>query len=155
MALTRPTTYKLVLTFLILGSVAAAVWTVNLIERPSADSLATTAAPIFTLGANQALPGDPITFTLTNTTASDITLPSAAPYVVRNDTTAVYSPVSDQLITTLKPGETHQWIWNQQDDAGQRVAAGAYTIAVMYQAGTTPGTVAGVVGIHDAAAIAR
>ena len=147
---------QLVLGIAIFGALAASVWTVLTIERPSADSITASSAAVLTTSTSQVLPGDPITFTLTNTTAADITLPAAAPYVVRNSSVAIFTPISAQTIATLKPGASHSWTWNQQDDSGHRVAEGTYSIIVTYLAGSTPVSASSIVGIHTvSAAIAQ
>ena len=72
-----------------------------------------------------------VCFTLENQSQAEYILPSLAPYAIFNKEkpeVAIYSPVSAQVITPLKPKEVKKWCWDQKDIEGKEVSSGDYFV---------------------------
>jgi hypothetical protein len=72
-----------------------------------------------------------VCFTLENQSQAEYILPSSAPYAIFNKEkpeVAIYSPVSAQVITPLKPKEVKKWCWDQKDIEGKEVSSGDYFV---------------------------
>jgi len=72
-----------------------------------------------------------VCFTLENQSQTEYILPSPAPYAIFNKEkpeVAIYSPVSAQVITPLKPKEVKKWCWDQKDIEGKEVSSGDYFV---------------------------
>lgn len=79
--------------------------------------------------------GQNICFVFENLSGENIYLPSSAPWAVFSEEkpeTAIYSPVSAQVITTIKSGEKRAWCWNQYDIEGKQVSSGNYFIRISF-----------------------
>lgn len=79
--------------------------------------------------------GQNICFVFENLSGENIYLPSSAPWAVFSEEkpeTAIYSPVSAQVITTIKSGEKREWCWNQYDIEGKQVSSGNYFIRISF-----------------------
>lgn len=75
--------------------------------------------------------GEDVCFILENKSNDELLLPSSAPYAIFNKEkpeVAIFSPISGQVITTLKTNEKKQWCWNQKDIEGQEVPSGDYFV---------------------------
>ena len=74
---------------------------------------------------------EPIAFRLINNCDEDLILPNPAPWIVRDSRgEIVFSPVSPQVTTRIKPGSFKEWSWNQKDDQGRNVKPGTYHIEI-------------------------
>jgi hypothetical protein len=72
-----------------------------------------------------------VCFTIENQSQTEYILPSSAPYAIFNKEkpeVAIYSPVSAQVITSLKPKEVKKWCWEQKDIEGKEVSSGNYFV---------------------------
>ena len=120
----------------LLGAGVAGFLSVATFNQPSADTLAT---PTVTLRAvpTSATGTTPIMLTLTNSGTTPISLPSAAPYMVWQGSNPIYAPTLDASTVSVAAGGTRQWTWNEQNDDGDHVSAGSYTITVPYEQGGT------------------
>lgn len=79
--------------------------------------------------------GQKVCFVFENTSGKEVYLPSSAPWAVFSEEkpeTAIYSPVSAQVITVLKNGEKKEWCWNQQDIEGKEVPPGSYFVRITF-----------------------
>jgi hypothetical protein len=77
------------------------------------------------------LKAEQVCFTIENQSQTEYILPSSAPYAIFNKEkpeVAIYSPVSAQVITLLKPKEVKKWCWDQKDIEGKEVSSGDYFI---------------------------
>jgi hypothetical protein len=77
------------------------------------------------------LKAEQVCFTLENQSQTEYILPSSAPYAIFNKKepeVAIYSPVSAQVITPLKPKEVKKWCWDQKDIEGKEVSSGDYFV---------------------------
>jgi hypothetical protein len=77
------------------------------------------------------LKAEQVCFTLENQSQVEYILPSSAPYAIFNKEkpeVAIYSPVSAQVITPLKPKEVKKWCWEQKDIEGKEVSSGDYFV---------------------------
>jgi hypothetical protein len=77
------------------------------------------------------LKAEQVCFTLENQSQAEYILPSSAPYAIFNKEkpeVAIYSPVSAQVITPLKPKEVKKWCWDQKDIEGKEVSSGDYFV---------------------------
>ncbi|MEZ0323190.1 MAG: hypothetical protein ABWJ98_02630 [Hydrogenothermaceae bacterium] len=77
--------------------------------------------------------GEEVCFILENISSKQIYLPSAGSWAVflkEKPEIAVYSPLSAQVITTVKPSEKKKWCWNQKDIEGKDVPSGEYYIRI-------------------------
>jgi len=75
---------------------------------------------------------EPIVIRLANNCGFDIVLSNSAPwFVIDSNGRVVFSPIALQVITTLKPGEAREWVWDQRDNEGKQVPAGTYIIMLM------------------------
>ena len=75
--------------------------------------------------------GENVCFVLENNSNNEILLPSTAPYAIfekEKPEVAIFSPVSAQVITVIKPKEKKQWCWNQKDIEGKEVPSGDYFV---------------------------
>ncbi|MGC8868852.1 MAG: hypothetical protein ACP5P7_04235 [Sulfurihydrogenibium sp.] len=84
---------------------------------------------------NSYLKGEEVCFIFENSSKTDILLPSAAPFAIFEKTkpeVAIYSPVSAQVITNVKPNEKKQWCWNQKDQEGKEVSSGDYFARITF-----------------------
>ncbi len=72
-------------------------------------------------------PGEPIKIMLYNNMESSIYLPNSAPWGIKDAAGfTIYSPISLQVVTEVKPGEVKVWIWDQRDNMGNYVGPGIY-----------------------------
>jgi len=72
-----------------------------------------------------------VCFTLENQSQTDYILPTSTPYAIFNKEkpeVAIYSPVSAQVITLLKPKEVKKWCWDQKDIERKEVPSGDYFV---------------------------
>jgi hypothetical protein len=77
------------------------------------------------------LKAEQVCFTLENQSQVEYILPSSASYAIFNKEKpeiAIYSPVSAQVITPLKPKEVKKWCWDQKDIEGKEVLSGDYFV---------------------------
>ena len=80
-------------------------------------------------------PGEDVTIILENNGDDPIQLTSTAPWVMEKKVSPsmwsiVYSPPTFYVITPVNPGESKQWIWAQNDDAGDPVGVGSYRVSI-------------------------
>ena len=74
---------------------------------------------------------EPVTFRLINNCDEDLILPNSAPWTIKNSRgETVFSPISLQVITKIKPGGFKEWSWNQKDNHGENVEPGTYYIEI-------------------------
>jgi hypothetical protein len=79
--------------------------------------------------------GENICFILENKSSNEILLPSSAPYAIFDKSkpeVAIFSPISTQVIITLKPNEKKQFCWNQKDTEGLEVPSGNYFARITF-----------------------
>ncbi|MEJ5172250.1 MAG: hypothetical protein WHT47_00895 [Hydrogenothermaceae bacterium] len=79
--------------------------------------------------------GEEVCFVFENTSSKQIYLPSAAPWAVFSKDKpemAVYSSLSVQVITVVKPSEKKKWCWNQKDIEGKEVSSGEYYVRITF-----------------------
>ncbi len=77
------------------------------------------------------LKNQPVCFYIENLSDKELVMPSAASYAIfqkDKPQTAIYTPVSMQVITFIKPKEKKQWCWNQKDFEGREVPSGDYIV---------------------------
>lgn len=77
------------------------------------------------------LKAEQVCFTIENQSQTEYILPSSAPYAIFNKEkpeVAIYSPLSAQVITPLKPKEIKKWCWDQKDTEGKEVSSGDYFV---------------------------
>lgn len=75
--------------------------------------------------------GEPVTFRLINNCDEDLILPNSAPWTIKNSKgETVFSPISLQVITKIKPRGFKEWSWDQKDDQGKTVKPGTYYIEI-------------------------
>ena len=74
---------------------------------------------------------EPVTFRLINNCDEDLILPNSAPWTIKSSRgETVFSPISLQVITKIKPGGFKEWSWNQKDNHGRSVEPGIYYIEI-------------------------
>lgn len=76
-----------------------------------------------------------VCFVFENTSGKMLYLPSSAPWAVfSNDKpdSGIFSPLSAQVIVSLKDGEKKQWCWDQKDIEGKEVSVGDYFIRITF-----------------------
>ena len=74
---------------------------------------------------------EPVKFRLINNCDEDLILPNSAPWIIKNSRgVIIFSPISQQVITRIKPGSFREWSWNQKDDHGRNVEPGTYYIEI-------------------------
>ena len=89
--------------------------------------------PGWTVTPRVAKTGEPITFTLTNTLASIITLPSSAPWhVIHIDTGDSFYPGTTTGIILVDPGVSKEWVWDQKDNFNNQMPTGNYAAYIDY-----------------------
>lgn len=79
--------------------------------------------------------GQKVCFTFENVSGKDLLLPSSAPWAVFGEEKPedpIFSPMSAQLITTVKNGEKKEWCWNGQDIEGREVPTGNYFLRITF-----------------------
>lgn len=75
---------------------------------------------------------EPVAIRLVNNCGFDIILPNSAPWLIIDSSgRVVFSPIASQVIVTLRPGESKEWVWDQRDNEGRQVPPGTYTIMLM------------------------
>ena len=74
---------------------------------------------------------EPVKFRLINNCDEDLILPNSAPWIIKNSRgVIIFSPISLQVITRIKPGCFREWSWNQKNDRGKNVEPGIYYIEI-------------------------
>ena len=74
---------------------------------------------------------EPVKFRLINNCDGDLLLPNSAPWIIKNSRgEIIFSPISLQVITRIKPGTFREWSWNQKDNHGRNVEPGIYYIEI-------------------------
>ena len=74
---------------------------------------------------------EPVRFRLINNCDEDLILPNSAPWIIKNSRgVIIFSPISLQVITRIKPGSFREWSWNQKNDRGKNVEPGIYYIEI-------------------------
>jgi len=74
---------------------------------------------------------EPVTFRLINNCNEDLILPNSAPWIIKDSRgETIFSPISLQVITRIKPGSFKEWSWNQKDNQGRNVGPGTYYIEI-------------------------
>jgi len=74
---------------------------------------------------------EPVRFRLINNCDEDLILPNSAPWIIKNSRgVIIFSPISLQVITRIKPGCFREWSWNQKNDRGKNVEPGIYYIEI-------------------------
>ena len=74
---------------------------------------------------------EPVKFRLINNCDGDLLLPNSAPWIIKNSRgVIIFSPISLQVITRIKPGCFREWSWNQKNDRGKNVEPGIYYIEI-------------------------
>jgi len=75
---------------------------------------------------------EPVVLQLANNCDFNIVLPNSAPWLIIDSSgEIVFSPITIQVITILKPGEVKEWAWEQKDNKGEFVPRGVYTVKLM------------------------
>ena len=130
--------------FLNLGGVAAKTTSYKTITRHVTKTITTTVTITYTAPSSQpsscavfkALKdyykiNEPVTFRLINNCNEDLILPSSAPWIIKDSRgETIFSPISLQVITRIKPGSFKEWSWNQKDNQGRNVGPGTYYIEI-------------------------
>ena len=74
---------------------------------------------------------EPVKFRLINNCDGDLLLPNSAPWIIKNSGgEIIFSPISLQVITRIKPGTFREWSWNQKDNHGRNVEPGIYYVEI-------------------------
>ena len=74
---------------------------------------------------------EPVTFRLINNCDENLILPNSAPWTIKNsEGETVFTPISLQVVTKVKPGDFKEWSWNQKDNHGENVKPGTYYIEI-------------------------
>ena len=88
---------------------------------------------MLTVTPNRAPIGQPVRITLDNRTTATVIMPNPAPWAIHRPTGAVaFAPNALPATTTLAPGKSRSWIWDQKDQASQQVVAGYYEARLFY-----------------------
>lgn len=75
------------------------------------------------------LAGEIVTISFFNGCAQKIVLRNSAPWVIKDSQRQiVFAPAALGVITEVQPGETKHWAWNQKNQTGSQIPAGAYTV---------------------------
>ncbi|MGY4706460.1 PKD domain-containing protein [Candidatus Bipolaricaulota sp. J31] len=75
------------------------------------------------------LPGETVRITFTNTGSVTITLPNTAPWAIKDSLgRVVYTPMAAMVVTSVAPGASKTWTWDQRDSSGAQVPPGTYTV---------------------------
>lgn len=116
--------------------------TLVLLAAPAAAQLPCGGVPGVTADASPAvaMPGQPITVTLTNNSGQTITLPSSCTFggvQTGSDCTGafVYGQFCLTVLTPIPPGQSSVQVWDQTDGSGNLLPAGDYSIPIQYYDG--------------------
>ncbi len=88
------------------------------------------------------VPGEAVGITLQNTGGVTIELSNTAPWAIKNSGgQVVFTPFAAMVLTTVAPGASRSWTWDQRDSFGAQVPPGTYTVELQTQnAGTLTAT---------------
>lgn len=123
--------YKVSLT--VNGGTTSQMVTVTDPPTPSALTTLKTSQEIYSLGETD------VRFSLTNHGPDPISLTNTAPWRIKYQGTAVFTPIGAEVIQEVLPTKAVEWTWNHKNDAGALVAPGAYSVEVDYRIGTGSG----------------
>lgn len=88
---------------------------------------------MLTVTPNRAPIGQPVRITLDNRTTATVIMPNPAPWGIHTPAGAVvFAPSASPATTTLAPGKSLSWIWDQKDQASGQVVAGYYEARLFF-----------------------
>jgi len=103
--------------------------------RTDSDTTAATVQPAptpqgrLTTDKSSYLPGETVHITFANLGSVNITLANTAPWTIVDALgRVIYTPMAAMVLTTVAPGDTRTWSWDQRDNSGLQVAPGTYTV---------------------------
>ena len=122
----QTTTYKTITRYITKTTTITTTITIHITSQPHSSPCI-----IFKALKDEYKIGERVTFRLINNCDEDLILPNSAPWIIKDSRgETIFSPISLQVITRIKPRSFKEWSWNQKDNQGRNVGPGTYHIEI-------------------------